>query len=114
MLADCGVFNLAAVLVLNDIYTDTFLVHYIPPLAACIARYGGLEGGGQQEEARALNDRFFGQREQNPWTLSYLHAAFRAWWLAEYSGWFGESADPQIPENQLDDGWSILISPFPS
>lgn len=104
MFADCEVFNHTAVLIQIFVLTDTFLVHYFPPLAACIARYGGIEGGGQQEEARALNEGFFGQSEQNSWTLSYLHAAFRAWWLAEYSGWFGENADPQIPENRLDDG----------
>jgi nuclear pore complex protein Nup205 len=80
------------------------LVHYFPPLGACIARYGGIEGGGTMADARSLNNRFFAQPDQNSWPLSYLQAAFRAWWLAEYSGWYGENADGSIPDNQLDDG----------
>jgi nuclear pore complex protein Nup205 len=55
-------------------------------------------------DARSLNNRFFAQPDQNSWPLSYLQAAFRAWWLAEYSGWYGENADGSIPDNQLDDG----------
>jgi nuclear pore complex protein Nup205 len=55
-------------------------------------------------DARSLNDKFFAQSDQDPWSLTYLQAAFRAWWLAEYSGWYGENADGTIPDNQLDDG----------
>lgn len=55
-------------------------------------------------EARNLNNRFFAQTDQNPWALSYIHAAFKAWWLAEYSGWYVELNDGSIPENQLEDG----------
>ncbi|TVY84878.1 Nucleoporin [Lachnellula suecica] len=72
-------------------------------LAANISRFGGTEGGGTMAEAKSLNDRFFAQTDRNPWALSYVHAAFRAWWLAEYSGWYVELNDGSIPENQLED-----------
>jgi nuclear pore complex protein Nup205 len=55
-------------------------------------------------EARDLNDRFLAQNTQNTWALPYVHAAFRAWWLAEYSGWYVELNDGSIPENQIEDG----------
>ncbi|RDL39756.1 Uncharacterized protein BP5553_04096 [Venustampulla echinocandica] len=82
---------------------DNLLLHYIPALGAYMARFGGTEGGGTMAEARAINDKFFGRAEQNTWSLTYVHAAFRVWWLAEYSGWYGENADGSIPDNQLAD-----------
>ncbi|CAG8973182.1 hypothetical protein HYALB_00008774 [Hymenoscyphus albidus] len=82
---------------------DDLLLHCIPPLGAFIARFGGIEGGGHLDEAKTLNDKFFGQLDQNTWTLSYLHAAFRSWWLAEYSGWYGENSDVQIAANRLNE-----------
>ena len=30
-----------------------------------------------------------------------MHAAVRAWWLAEYSGWYGENYEGPLPQNQL-------------
>ena len=35
------------------------------------------------------------------WKLTYVHAAVRAWWLAEYSGWYGENYEGSLPQNQL-------------
>ncbi|TVY45708.1 Nucleoporin [Lachnellula occidentalis] len=81
---------------------DNLLLHYFPVLGAYISRFGGTEGGVTMTEAKNLNDRLFSQN-QNPWALSYVHAAFRAWWLAEYSGWYVEINDGSIPENQLED-----------
>ncbi|TVY19835.1 Nucleoporin [Lachnellula arida] len=81
---------------------DNLLLHYFPVLGAYISRFGGTEGGGTMAEAKSLNDRLFAQ-DQNPWALSYVHAAFRAWWLAEYSGWYVEINDGSIPDNQLED-----------
>ncbi|KAF4634335.1 hypothetical protein G7Y89_g3782 [Cudoniella acicularis] len=77
--------------------------HYFPALARYVVRFGGSEGGGTMAEARNLNNRFFTQNDQNTWTLPYVHAAFRSWWLAEYSGWYGENSDGSIAENQLED-----------
>ncbi|KAG9234772.1 nucleoporin Nup186/Nup192/Nup205 [Amylocarpus encephaloides] len=82
---------------------DNLLLHYFPPLAACIAKFGGSEGGGTMNDARNLHTKLCGQADHSTWSLSYLQAAFRAWWLAEYSGWYGENADGSIPENQLED-----------
>jgi nuclear pore complex protein Nup205 len=63
-----------------------------------------MESGTAMADARALNDKIFGQVDERPWALPYVHAAFRAWWLAEYSGWYGESHDGSIPDNQVEDG----------
>jgi hypothetical protein len=84
-------------------------VHYIPPLATFISRFGGVDGN--LTDSRALNDRIVRQDDAKPWTLPYVHAAFRAWWLAEYSGWYGENHDSGLPENQLEEGqYTPLIS----
>lgn len=82
---------------------DNLLLHYFPALGSFISRFGGPEGGATIAEARSLHDRFFRPYEENPWTLPYVHAAFQAWWLAEYSGWYGENYDGTLPENQLED-----------
>jgi nuclear pore complex protein Nup205 len=63
-----------------------------------------MEAGTTMADARAFNDKIFSQVDEKPWTLPYVHATFRAWWLAEYSGWYGENHDGSIPENQLEDG----------
>jgi nuclear pore complex protein Nup205 len=77
-------------------------VHYFPPLAGFISRYGGIDGN--ISDARALNDRILLEDDEKPWKLPYVHAAFRAWWLAEYSGWYGENHDSHLPENQIEEG----------
>ncbi|KAE8442005.1 hypothetical protein EG329_003941 [Mollisiaceae sp. DMI_Dod_QoI] len=82
---------------------DNLLLHYFPALSSFISRFGGPEGGATIAEARALHEQIFKPYDEDPWTLSYAHAAFRAWWLAEYSGWYGENHDGSIPENQLED-----------
>ncbi|TVY24924.1 Nucleoporin [Lachnellula hyalina] len=81
---------------------DNLLLHYFPVLGAYISCFGGTEGGGTMTEAKNLNDRLFAPN-QNPWALPYVQAAFRAWWLAEYSGWYVDINDGSIPENQLED-----------
>jgi nuclear pore complex protein Nup205 len=77
-------------------------VHYFPPLAAFISRFGGVDGN--LTDARALNEKVFQQDDEKPWALPYVHAAFRAWWLAEYSGWYGENHDNALPDNQTQSG----------
>jgi nuclear pore complex protein Nup205 len=84
-------------------------VHYFPAIAAYIARCGGQEGGVSIADARALNEKIFSsqalsQEGKDPWALPYVHAAFRAWWLAEYSSWYGEHYDGSLPQNQLEEG----------
>lgn len=77
-------------------------MHYFPPLVTFISRFGGVDGN--ITDARALNARVFQQDDDKPWTLPYVHAAFRAWWLAEYSGWYGENSESNIPDNQVQPG----------
>jgi nuclear pore complex protein Nup205 len=80
------------------------IVHYFPALAAYISRFGGPEGGGTVADARSLNDKLLSQAEHDSWALPYFYASFRAWWLAEYGGWYGENYDGSIPENLLEEG----------
>ncbi len=82
-------------------------MHYFPPLTAFISRFGGVDG--KIDDAKALNDRILRQDDEKPWTLPYVHAAFRAWWLTEYSGWYGENHDSGLPENQIEEGMFTLI-----
>ncbi|ESZ96367.1 hypothetical protein SBOR_3250 [Sclerotinia borealis F-4128] len=72
---------------------DNLLVHHFPALAACIWRFGSPEGGSTIQDARALDRKVNVKTDQNAWVLPYAHAAFRAWWLAEYSGWYVEHHD---------------------
>lgn len=65
--------------------TNLRLVHFFPTITSYISHF--LSGGRRLSDAKALNDKILSQSEQKPWTLAYVHAAIRAWWLAEYSGW---------------------------
>jgi nuclear pore complex protein Nup205 len=56
-----------------------------------------------------MNDKLLSQSEQKPWTLTYVHAAIRAWWLAEYSGWYSEHHESIIPQAQREEGWLMLL-----
>jgi nuclear pore complex protein Nup205 len=67
---------------------DEFLVHYFLAAAAYISVLGAPEGVSSLKEARLLNEKIIGNKEQAPWTLHYVHAAVCVWWLAEYSGWY--------------------------
>lgn len=81
------------------------LVHYFPAVAAFISAYGAPEGVSNLREARLLNGKILGHKENTPWTLHYVHAAICAWWLAEYSGWYMDnpSGSPLVGVN-LDEG----------
>ncbi|KAI6709507.1 hypothetical protein JHW43_007958 [Diplocarpon mali] len=83
---------------------DSLLLHYFPAVSAFFSRLGGAGGGRELADARALNDKIFERiDEKNAWALPYVHAAFRALWLAEYSSWYTEHSDGSIPNNQLED-----------
>ncbi|KAL2200981.1 nucleoporin Nup186/Nup192/Nup205 [Corynascus similis CBS 632.67] len=66
---------------------DHFLVHLFPVLAAYISAFGSTEGVGDLQQARQLNGVVCKQSDDS-WALPYLGAAVRAWWIAEYSGWY--------------------------
>ncbi|KAL3423236.1 nuclear pore complex subunit [Phlyctema vagabunda] len=70
---------------------DNILLHYFPALAAYVSQFGAPEGGGSVESARELNQIFTAPAEKETWKLPYVYAAFKTWWLAEHSGWYGES-----------------------
>lgn len=89
---------------------DEVLIHYFPLIGAYISRFGALENGGTIADARALDKKVMGPADQKSWALTYVHAAVRAWWLAEYSGCYGENYDADLPANVLEEGMIPLKS----
>ena len=45
------------------------------------------------KDARTLNEKIVGEKDNSQWALLYVHAAVRAWWLAEYSGCYAEGQE---------------------
>ncbi|PKS13291.1 hypothetical protein jhhlp_000062 [Lomentospora prolificans] len=78
--------TLLAELKATDKY-DSLLVHRIPPLGAFITHLGSVESSSGLNQARKLNAAVC-PKEPEQWALPYLQAAFRVWWLAEYSGYY--------------------------
>lgn len=88
----------------------TSIVHLFPILGTYITLFGSTEGTGSVEQARELNNVICQQSDDDTRQLPYLHAAIRAWWIAEYSGWYMEgAAGDGLPGVDLDTG-----KPFPS
>ncbi|KAI8662621.1 hypothetical protein NCS56_01066200 [Fusarium sp. Ph1] len=78
---------------------DALLVHLIPSIGAYISVFGSAEGGYDLIKARELHGKLF-PADDAPWPLSQLHAAFRSWWLAEYSGFYvDDPPEAAIPPN---------------
>lgn len=77
----------------------------MPALGAYISVFGSTEGEYDLVKARELNEKLFPSSDESSWPLQPLHAAVRAWWLAEYSGFYlddpPESAIP--PNTDLDE-----------
>ncbi|KAI0841595.1 nucleoporin Nup186/Nup192/Nup205 [Hypoxylon sp. FL0890] len=71
---------------------DSCTVHLIPVLGTFITIFGSTEGSGNVEQARKLNRLICQQPEEDTRTIPFLNAAIRAWWIAEYSGWYMEDA----------------------
>ena len=84
---------------------DSLLAHMIPAMGAYISVFGSTEGGYDLIKVRELNSKILPAADDSTWPLPHLHAAFRAWWLAEYSGFYlddpPESAIP--PNTDLDE-----------
>jgi nuclear pore complex protein Nup205 len=87
--------------------TDQFIVHYLPAISGYITH--SLVGTTPIADARALNEKVLRQPDQKSWTLTYVHAAIRAWWLAEYSDYFSENHEATLTPNQLEEGWLISL-----
>lgn len=62
-------------------------MHLFPVLAAYISAFGSTEGVSDLQQARQLNGVVI-RPTDDAWALPYLGAAVRAWWIAEYSGWY--------------------------
>ncbi|KOS19770.1 Nucleoporin NUP192 [Escovopsis weberi] len=67
---------------------DTLLVHLIPAIGAYMSAFASSEGGRDLAQARDLNKKIFPPSDDSTWPLPYLHATVRAWWLAEYGGFY--------------------------
>lgn len=67
---------------------DHLLVHLFPAVGAFISIFGSTEGVGDLRQARELNTLICKQSDDDYWLLAYLGATVRAWWIAEYSGWY--------------------------
>ncbi|KAG9245395.1 nucleoporin Nup186/Nup192/Nup205 [Calycina marina] len=81
---------------------DQLLLHLTPALFANIYQFGGPESGSTNvEDARELNIQLMQSSPDKPWEQPCLHAAVRAWWLSEYSGWYGDNYEGLMPQNQL-------------
>ncbi|RDA91059.1 hypothetical protein CP533_3063 [Ophiocordyceps camponoti-saundersi (nom. inval.)] len=84
---------------------DALLVHLMPVMGAYISVFGSTEGGHDLIKVRELNSKLLSPADESSWSLPQLQAAFRAWWLAEYSGFYlddpPEAAIP--PSTDLDE-----------
>ncbi|KXJ94256.1 nucleoporin Nup186/Nup192/Nup205 [Microdochium bolleyi] len=77
---------------------DFSTVHHMPVLGTFITVFGSTEGSGYVEQARKLNSVLCGPHDEGT-RLPYFGAAIRAWWVAEYSGWYLEDAPGSVLPN---------------
>ncbi|KAI0180056.1 nucleoporin Nup186/Nup192/Nup205 [Hypoxylon sp. FL1284] len=83
---------------------DAPLIHLMPVLGQYITIFGSTEGSGSVEEARNLNKFVCQHTENDGRTLPFLNGAIRAWWIAEYSGWYMEdAAGSGLPNIDIDE-----------
>ncbi|KAK5663994.1 hypothetical protein OQA88_207 [Cercophora sp. LCS_1] len=84
---------------------DHLLVHMFPVLGTFVTVYGSSEGIGDMQVSRELNG-IICKPDDDSWTMPALCAAVRAWWIAEYSGWYLDDTpalnDPNINLDQED------------
>ncbi|KAI1860218.1 hypothetical protein JX265_010142 [Neoarthrinium moseri] len=78
---------------------DFSTVHMFPALGAFITVFGSTEGNGDLDQARSLNTAVCRQSEDDPRYVPFFHAAVRAWWIAEYSGWYMDDAAGSMLQN---------------
>ncbi|KAI0480572.1 nucleoporin Nup186/Nup192/Nup205 [Xylariaceae sp. FL0804] len=82
---------------------DFSIVHMIPVLGTYITIFGSTEGSASVEQARELNAFVCEQSDDHTRAAPFLDAALRAWWLAEYSGWYMEdAAGSGLPDIDID------------
>ncbi|KAK3379783.1 nucleoporin Nup186/Nup192/Nup205 [Lasiosphaeria ovina] len=81
---------------------DHFLVHLFPVLGAYITCYGSTEGLGDIQQSRQFNEIICKQADDDSWAIPSLGAAVRAWWIAEYSGWYLDDTPYDVQGINLD------------
>ncbi|PHH59733.1 hypothetical protein CDD81_2627 [Ophiocordyceps australis] len=83
---------------------DMLLIHLIPAIGAYISVFGSTEGACDLIQARELNSKLLPPADDSTWPLPHVHAAFRVWWLAEYSGFYRDDPpeDALPPNTDLD------------
>ncbi|KAI6091177.1 nucleoporin Nup186/Nup192/Nup205 [Hypoxylon rubiginosum] len=82
---------------------DPPLVHLIPVLGTYITMFGSTEGIWSVEQARKLNQIVCQHTDDDTRTLPFLNGAIKAWWIAEYSGWYMEdAAGSGLPNIDID------------
>ncbi|KAK0732791.1 nucleoporin Nup186/Nup192/Nup205 [Apiosordaria backusii] len=84
---------------------DQFLVHLFPVLAAYINVFGSPDGMCDFPQSRQLDQEICKTGDGDNWAISYLGAATRVWWIAEYTGYF------QV-DNEFDLGGLDLDAEF--
>ena len=65
--------------------------------------FGSTEGAGDFQQARQLNQVICKPGDDDSWALPYLGAAVRAWWIAEYSGWYLDDTSYDLQGINLDE-----------
>ncbi|KAM3480717.1 hypothetical protein MY5147_001006 [Beauveria neobassiana] len=79
--------NFVGVLKRADKY-DCLLVHLLPALGAYIAIFGSPDGGMDLTRVKDIHSKLFAAVDDSAWPLPCLQAAFKTWWLAEYTGYW--------------------------
>ncbi|KAK3990244.1 nucleoporin Nup186/Nup192/Nup205 [Cladorrhinum sp. PSN332] len=81
---------------------DQFLVHFFPVTAAYITVFGSTDGMQDLQQARQLNAIICKPGDNETWAIQYLGAAFRAWWIAEYTGFYQDETQFDFRGIDLD------------
>lgn len=71
---------------------DQLLVHLFPIIGNYITVFGSTEGNGDLVQARQFH-KLISKGDDETWVLPYFHAAVRAWWVVEFSGFFVDASD---------------------
>ncbi|ATY67377.1 nuclear pore complex subunit [Cordyceps militaris] len=91
--------NFVGILKRADKY-DCLLVHLLPALGAFTVQFGSPESGMDLTRAQDIHSKLFAAADDSAWPLPYLQAAFKAWWLAEYSGYWADEPSG-LPDSEV-------------
>ncbi|KAJ2903660.1 nuclear pore complex subunit [Zalerion maritima] len=92
---------------------DNLLAHLFPALGAFVVLFGSPESNKATiQEAKNINTALCKPSDNEPWTLTYLGAAVRAWWITEYGGWYGENGTAELPLSEFVQEESLINDKF--